>query len=103
MGQKIIDDIEVGTIKGLQVIHKYLFQNIIDFAGKIRKVNLYKGNFRFASLLFSNDNLRIIKKMPENTFEGIIEKYTEMNVAHPFREDSGRATRIWLDLILKKT
>lgn len=99
---KAIEQIEVGTIKGLQQIHFYLFQDVFDFAGKIRTVNLAKGNFRFAPTLFLEQNLKIIDKMPEKTFEGIIEKYVEMNVAHPFREGNGRATRIWLDLILKK-
>lgn len=99
---KAIEQIEVGTIKGLQQIHFYLFQDVFDFAGKIRVVNLAKGNFRFAPTLFLEQNLKIIDKMPEKTFEEIIEKYVEMNVAHPFREGNGRATRIWLDLILKK-
>lgn len=99
---KAIEQIEVGTIKGLQQIHFYLFQDVFDFAGKIRTVNLAKGNFRFAPTLFLEQNLKIIDKMPEKTFEEIIEKYVEMNVAHPFREGNGRATRIWLDLILKK-
>ena len=99
---KALEQIEVGTIKGLQQIHFYLFQDVFDFAGKIRTVNLAKGNFRFAPTLFLEQNLKIIDKMPEKTFEEIIEKYVEMNVAHPFREGNGRATRIWLDLILKK-
>ena len=99
---KAIEQIEVGTIKGLQQIHFYLFQDVFDFAGKIRTVNLAKGNFRFAPTLFLEQNLKIIDKMPEKTFEEIIEKYVEMNVAHPFREGNGRVTRIWLDLILKK-
>lgn len=99
---KVIEQIEVGTIKGLQQIHFYLFQDVFDFGGKIRTVNLAKGNFRFAPTLFLEQNLKIIDKMPEKTFEEIIEKYVEMNVAHPFREGNGRATRIWLDLILKK-
>lgn len=99
---KTIEQIEVGTIKGLQQIHFYLFQDVFDFAGKIRTVNLAKGNFRFAPTLFLEQNLKLIDKMPEKTFEEIIEKYVEMNVAHPFREGNGRATRIWLDLILKK-
>ncbi|MGF0096422.1 protein adenylyltransferase Fic [Peptoniphilus sp. SGI.035] len=98
----LINEIEVGTTKGLQEIHKYLFQDIFDFAGQIRNVNLSKGNFRFAPVLFLNENLKIIEQMPENTFDEIIEKYVEMNVAHPFREGNGRATRIWLDLIFKK-
>ena len=98
----IINEVEVGTFKGLQQIHRYIFQDVFSFAGKIRSVNLAKGNFRFAPLLFLEDNLKIIEKMPENEFSEIIEKYVEMNVAHPFREGNGRATRIWLDLILKK-
>lgn len=97
-----INQIEVGTTKGLQEIHKYLFQDIFEFAGEIRTVNISKGNFRFAPVLFLKENLKIIEKMPESTFDEIIEKYTEMNVAHPLREGNGRATRIWLDLILKK-
>ncbi|MDU4446430.1 MAG: Fic family protein [Anaerococcus vaginalis] len=98
----IISEFEVGTFKGLQQIHRYIFQDVFSFAGKIRSVNLAKGNFRFAPLLFLEENLKIIEKMPENDFDEIIEKYVEMNVAHPFREGNGRATRIWLDLILKK-
>ena len=97
-----INDFEVGTYKGLQEIHAFLFQDIFDFAGKTRDVNLSKGNFRFANLLYLESNLAIIEKMPEGSFDEIIEKYVEMNVAHPFREGNGRATRIWLDLILKK-
>lgn len=98
----LINEIEVGTVKGLQDIHRYLFQDIFEFAGEIRNVNLAKGNFRFAPILFLNENLKIIEKMPENNFDEIIDKYVEMNIAHPFREGNGRATRIWLDLILKK-
>ena len=97
-----INNFEVGTYKGLQEIHAFLFQDIFDFAGKTRDVNLSKGNFRFANLLYLESNLAIIEKMPEGSFDEIIEKYVEMNVAHPFREGNGRATRIWLDLILKK-
>lgn len=97
-----INDFEVGTYKGLQEIHRFLFQDIFDFAGKTRDVNLSKGNFRFANLLYLESNLAIIENMPEDSFDEIIEKYVEMNVAHPFREGNGRATRIWLDLILKK-
>lgn len=97
-----INDFEVGTYKGLQEIHGFLFQDIFDFAGKTRDVNLSKGNFRFANLLYLESNLAIIERMPEGSFDEIIEKYVEMNVAHPFREGNGRATRIWLDLILKK-
>lgn len=98
----IINEFEVGTFKGLAQIHKYIFQDVFPFAGKIRSVNLAKGNFRFAPLLFLKENLKIIEDMPENDFDEIIQKYVEMNVAHPFREGNGRATRIWLDLILKK-
>ena len=97
-----INDFEVGTYKGLQEIHGFLFQDIFDFAGKTRDVNLSKGNFRFANLLYLESNLAIIERMPEDSFDEIIEKYVEMNVAHPFREGNGRATRIWLDLMLKK-
>lgn len=97
-----INGFEVGTYKGLQEIHAFLFQDIFDFAGKTRDVNLSKGNFRFANLLYLESNLAIIERMPEGSFDEIIEKYVEMNVAHPFREGNGRATRIWLDLILKK-
>ena len=98
---KIIDTFEVGTFKGLQQIHHYIFKDVFDFAGKIRTVNLSKGNFRFAPIRFLASNLEIIGRMPETNFDSIIEKYVEMNVAHPFREGNGRATRIWLDLILK--
>ena len=97
-----INDFEVGTYKGLQEIHAFLFQDIFEFAGKTRDVNLSKGNFRFANLLYLESNLAIIERMPEGSFDEIIEKYVEMNVAHPLREGNGRATRIWLDLILKK-
>ena len=97
-----INNFEVGTYKGLQEIHGFLFQDIFEFAGKTRDVNLSKGNFRFANLLYLESNLAIIERMPEGSFDEIIEKYVEMNVAHPFREGNGRATRIWLDLILKK-
>ncbi|OXZ28904.1 cell filamentation protein Fic [Finegoldia magna] len=97
-----INDFEVGSYKGLQEIHAFLFQDIFDFAGKTRDVNLSKGNFRFANLLYLESNLAIIERMPEGSFDEIIEKYVEMNVAHPFREGNGRATRIWLDLMLKK-
>lgn len=100
--KKIIDTFEVGTFKGLQEIHRYIFQDVFDFAGQIREVNISKGNFRFAPILFLEDNLRIIERMPETSFDEIIEKYVEMNVAHPFREGNGRASRIWLDSMLKK-
>ncbi len=93
---------EVGTTKGLQQIHQYLFGNLYDFAGKIRKANISKDNFRFANSLYLNDILKSIEAMPEITFEQIIEKYSEMNIAHPFMEGNGRSMRIWLDLILKK-
>lgn len=100
--KKIIYTFEAGTVKGLQQIHAYLFQDVFDFAGQIRRVvNLAKGNFRFAPLLFLADNLRIIDTMPTNTFDEIIEKYIELNIAHPFREGNGRSMRIWLDLLLK--
>lgn len=97
-----IDKVEVGTFKGLSFIHAYLFEDIYEFAGKIRNVNIAKGNFRFAPLMFLNQSLEHIDKMPQNNFDQIIEKYVEMNIAHPFREGNGRSTRIWLDLILKK-
>lgn len=98
----IINEIEVGTFAGLCRIHKELFGEIYDFAGKIRDVNLAKGNFRFAPLMYLEASLQHIDKMPQKTFDEIVEKYVEMNIAHPFREGNGRATRIWLDLILKK-
>lgn len=97
-----INKIEVGTVKGLQDIHKYLFDNLYDFAGQIRTKNISKGNFRFANSIYLKEVLEKIEQMPENSFEDIIKKYVEMNVAHPFMEGNGRATRIWLDMILKK-
>ena len=97
-----INRIEVGTFKGLSQIHAYLFGDIYDFAGKLRDVNIAKGNFRFAPLMYLPQSIENIDAMPQNNFEKIIEKYVEMNIAHPFREGNGRATRIWLDLILKK-
>ena len=97
-----IDRIEVGTVKGLQAIHKALFDGLYDFAGKIRTLNIAKGNFRFANSLYLDAVLSAVEKMPESTFEEIIGKYVEMNVAHPFMEGNGRSTRIWLDMILKK-
>ena len=100
--KKIIDKFEVGTFKGLQEIHKYLFQDIYDFAGKIRNENISKGNFRFAPVMYLREALKNIDKMPQKTFDEIIEKYVEMNVAHPFREGNGISTRIWLDRILVK-
>lgn len=97
-----INEFEVGTTEGLKQIHQFLFQDVFDFAGEIRNVDLAKGNFRFAPAMYLGDTLRIIDNLPENTFDEIIKKYVEMNVAHPFREGNGRATRIWLDQILKK-
>lgn len=97
-----IKNIEVGTTKGLQQIHFYLFQNLYPYAGKIRDKNISKGGFRFANSLYLQDVLKAIDGMPENNFTQIIAKYVEMNIAHPFMEGNGRATRIWLDLILKK-
>ena len=97
-----INTVEVGTFKGLAQIHNYLFSDIYDFAGKMRTVNIAKGNFRFASVLYLKDILKTIDTMPEDNYDNIIKKYVEMNVAHPFREGNGRSTRIWLDLILKK-
>jgi cell filamentation protein len=94
--------IEVGTFTGLERIHKYLFEDIYDFAGKIREVNIAKGNFRFAPLMYLQASLENIDAMPQVSFDQIMEKYVEMNIAHPFREGNGRATRIWLDLILKR-
>ena len=96
-----IDSYEVGTVKGLQQIHRALFEGLYQFAGKIRTQNISKGGFRFAHAMYLNDALSKIEKMPEATFEQIIEKYVEMNVAHPFMEGNGRSTRIWLDMILK--
>ncbi|OGT89530.1 MAG: cell filamentation protein Fic [Gammaproteobacteria bacterium RIFOXYA12_FULL_61_12] len=96
-----IDCMEIGTFKGLAQIHAYLFGDIYEFAGELRDVNLAKGNFRFAPLMYLPQSLEHISAMPQQSFEQIIEKYVEMNIAHPFREGNGRATRIWLDLILK--
>ena len=96
-----ITQVEVGTFSGLSFIHAYLFENIYHFAGKIREVNIAKGNFRFAPLMYLEASLKHIDTMPHSNFDEIIEKYVEMNIAHPFREGNGRATRIWLDLILK--
>ena len=98
----LIDNIEVGTVKGLQQIHAYLFGGLYDFAGQIRTVNIAKGGFQFAMAQFLPQTLTTIEQMPETTFEEVADKYVEMNIAHPFREGNGRATRIWLDLILKK-
>lgn len=97
-----INEIEVGTFNGLSQIHKFLFNDIYYFAGKIRNENIAKGNFRFASVLYLDSVLNKIDEMPQKTYEDIIRKYIEMNIAHPFREGNGRSTRIWLDLILKK-
>lgn len=98
----LLNDLEAGTFDSLAKIHKYLFDEIDDFAGEIRNVNIAKGNFRFAPVIYLETALKNIDKMPQSTFDEIIEKYVEMNVAHPFREGNGRSTRIWLDLILKK-
>lgn len=97
-----VDNIEVGTMKGLQQIHSYIFGGLFDFAGQIRTVNISKSGFAFAPVRFLRDNLSKIEQMPEDSFDAIADKYVEMNVAHPFREGNGRSTRIWLDLILKK-
>lgn len=98
----LIDSIEVGTVKGLQQIHAYLFGGLYDFAGQIRTVNIAKAGFQFAMAQYLGQILADVERMPEDSFENIIDKYVEMNVAHPFREGNGRATRIWLDLMLKK-
>ena len=97
-----LDALPAGSFETLKTIHKYLFQDIYEFAGKIRTVNLAKGNFRFAPLMYLEAALMNIDKMPQSTFDEIVEKYVEMNIAHPFREGNGRSTRIWLDLMLKK-
>ena len=97
-----IEKFEIGTAKGLCQIHEYIFRGLYEFAGKIREKNISKGNFRFANCIYLNEALAAIEKMPQKTFEEIISKYVEMNVAHPFMEGNGRSTRIWLDLILKK-
>lgn len=98
----LVDNIEIGTIKGLQQIHAYLFGGLYDFAGQIRTVNIAKAGFQFAMVQYLGQTLENVERMPEDSFDNIIDKYVEMNVAHPFREGNGRATRIWLDLILKK-
>lgn len=98
----LLESIEVGTIQGLQQIHAYLFGGLYDFAGQIRQVNIAKGGFQFAMAQYLSNTLTNIEQMPEHTWEQIIDKYVEMNIAHPFREGNGRAMRIWLDLILKK-
>ena len=97
-----LESLEAGTFEGLAKIHRYLFDEIYDFAGEVRKVNISKGNFRFAPLMYLDAALQSIDKMPQSTFDEIVEKYVEMNVAHPFRDGNGRSTRIWLDLMLKK-
>lgn len=97
----ILDDLPAGVFSTLQVIHRYLFEDIYPFAGKIRTVNVAKGNFRFAPLMYLQAALDNIDKMPQSNFDEIVEKYVEMNIAHPFREGNGRSTRIWLDHILK--
>lgn len=97
-----LDSLNSGTYESLAKIHKYLFEDIYVFAGKIRDVNIAKGNFRFASVMYLKAALENVEKMPQSTFDEIIEKYVEMNIAHPFREGNGRSTRIWLDLMLKK-
>ena len=99
---KILDKIKVGKYKGLAEIHKYLFEDIYEFAGEMRKENISKNNFRFASAMYLEEALNKIDQMPQSNFDEIVEKYIEMNVAHPFREGNGRSTRIWLDRILKK-
>ena len=98
---KLLDSFPAGKFVTLQAIHKYLFEDIYDFAGEIRTVNMAKGNFRFASVMYLQAALENIDKMPQSNFEEIVEKYVEMNIAHPFREGNGRSTRIWLDHILK--
>lgn len=98
----LISSMEAGTVKALQQIHAYLFDGLYDFAGKIRDVNIAKGGFQFAMAQFLSQTLSHIEKMPEDTFDAIMDKYVEMNIAHPFREGNGRATRIWLDLMLKR-
>ena len=97
----ILNQLEPGKFHSLQTIHKYLFEDIYDFAGQVRTVNIAKGNFRFAPVMYLNVALVNIEKMPQATFDEIVEKYVEMNIAHPFREGNGRSTRIWLDLMLK--
>ena len=98
----LLNTFPVGTFAGLAMIHKYLFEDIYEFAGQMRIVNIAKGNFRFAPVMYLHPALESIDQMPQSTFDEIIEKYVEMNVAHPFREGNGRSTRIWLDSILKK-
>lgn len=97
-----IDEVEIGTFKGLSEIHKFLFEDIYSFAGQVREVNISKGSFRFAPVMYLKSSLDYIDRMPQSSFAEIIAKYVEMNIAHPFREGNGRSTRIWLDLLLKK-
>lgn len=97
-----LETLESGNFESLRLIHQKLFEDIYDFAGKIRTVNIAKGNFRFAPVMYLSVSLENIEKMPQKTFDEIVEKYVEMNVAHPFREGNGRATRIWLDIIFQK-
>ena len=98
---RLLETFEIGTFHGLSFIHKYLFEDIYSFAGKLRTVNIAKGNFRFAPVMYLAAALKNIDQMPQSTFDEIIEKYVEMNIAHPFREGNGRSTRIWLDAMLK--
>ena len=98
----MLEKLEAGKFQTLCEIHKYLFDDIYDFAGKIRTVNLSKGNFRFAPLMYLETAIKNVDKMPQNTFDEIVEKYVEMNIVHPFREGNGRSMRIWLDMMLKK-
>ncbi len=98
----LLDRLEAGTFASLKAIHKYLFEDIYDFAGELRTLNIAKGNFRFAPLMYLESALANIDKMPQSTFDEIVEKYVEMNIAHPFREGNGRSMRIWLDCIFKK-
>lgn len=97
----LIDTFEVGTFRGLQQIHEYLFQDVFLTPGEVRNVDIAKGNFRFASHLYLSESIPVVERMPEDTFEAIVEKYVEMNILHPFREGNGRSGRIWLDCILK--
>jgi len=98
----MLNSLEAGTFESLEIVHKELFGDIYDFAGKVRQVNISKGNFRFASVTYLNDAIKNIEQMPQSNFDEVIEKYVEMNVAHPFREGNGRSMRIWLDVILKR-
>lgn len=99
---RLLDTLNAGSFESLVIIHKYLFEDIYDFAGKIRNVNISKGNFRFAPIIYLENAIKNIEKMPQSNYEEIIEKYVEMNIAHPFREGNGRSMRIWLDVILKR-